>query len=552
MIKKLIGIALLTFVISACRNVEDSLLETPVNPIQESRLIAYPKKSDLGNMTRSETVGLDWENWETVALASGVLVAPPWTNNPVASDIPEEIRKDIKATDGWDLIVHTVNGYGEQGLNYLIFHNKFTGILKVFYYLEQSGAQLQNTAIWKIHFESPQSLLAFASDYAGDATKDSPSDLYLGNITNNSAKGYSIGWNCFQFELAYDPDFITGSLQFIPESMTTADITLEGNFESETNGLIISITNSNSLSGTIEGVAKMGGNAAEKWVTKQVTSGAFKKISSLVAGGVKGIVKSGVSKLLGSFIGGFNSAKETTQQVQLKTNGTVKLKGNITSIQSGMIAPISFYISKENVGTLGVWGAVKKPVIYLSPLAIYEEEDKPYEFSYIYQLEGLESYDIQTIVNPELLPYVTDYKFHYDIYQDNDVSIGHALGNDSGDNFCFEMSSLYNLYEDIYSIASCRVPIMYKNLFGDLLPPYGTLAPYKIYLPDAPLGETVGPKRTFDLTSHFIVVVTLTLETNINGVQNTVVSNQTFIPDVKWNPISLESLKGKYYPHVDK
>ena len=40
---------------------------------------------------------------------------------------------------------------------------------------------------------------------------------------------------------------------------------------------------------------------------------------------------------------------------------------------------------------------------------------------------GLESYDIQTIVNPELLPYVTDYKFHYDIYQDNDVSIGHAL-----------------------------------------------------------------------------------------------------------------------------
>ena len=118
MIKKLIGIALLTFVISACRNVEDSLLETPVNPIQESRLIAYPKKSDLGNMTRSETVGLDWENWETVALASGVLVAPPWANNPVASDIPEEIRKDIKATDGWDLIVHTVNGYGEQGLNY--------------------------------------------------------------------------------------------------------------------------------------------------------------------------------------------------------------------------------------------------------------------------------------------------------------------------------------------------------------------------------------------------------------------------------------------------
>ena len=53
--------------------------------------------------------------------------------------------------------------------------------------------------------------------------------------------------------------------------------TLEGDFESETSGLIISITNSNPLSGAVEGVAKMGGSAAEKWVAKQVVDGAFKK-----------------------------------------------------------------------------------------------------------------------------------------------------------------------------------------------------------------------------------------------------------------------------------
>ena len=553
MIKKLFGIALFTFVIGACSSVEDSLLETPVDPIEEPGLIAYPRKNNLGNMTRNESMASDWESWETVTLASGDSVFVPWVDTS-SSDIPKEIRTDIKATDGWDLIVHTVNGHGERGLNYLIFHNKFTGILKAFYYLEQSGAQLQNTAIWKIHFESPQSLLAFASDYAGDATKDSPSDLYLGNITNNSAKGYSVGWNCFQFELAYDPDFLTGSLQFIPESMTTANITLEGDFESETSGLIISITNSNPLSGAVEGVAKMGGSAAEKWVAKQVADGAFKKIGSLLEGGVKGIVKTGVSKLLGSFIGGFNSAKETTQQVQLKTNGTVKLKGNITSMQSGMLAPISFSISKENVGTLGAWGAVKKPVIYLHPLATYEEKDEPNEFSYIYELEGLNGADIKTIINPELLPYVTSYKFNYDVYQDSGVSVWHALGNDLGNNFEFEISSPYNLYKNIYSITSyCRVPIMYKNFAGDLLPPYGTPAPYAVYLPDAPLGGgSLGFNRTFDLTSHFIVVVTLTLETNINGVQSTVVNNQTFIPDVKWNPTLLESAKGKYYPHVDK
>lgn len=550
--KKLLEMILIIIMFCSCGDVEISLSELPKNVNKESKLIAYPKREGSYSNTRSLSFVSDWENWEVIMLASGVRISPPWAKT-ISSDIPEDIRKDIKAVNGWDLIVHTVNGYGEPGLNYLIFHNKFTGIMKVFYYLEQSASQLQNTAIWKIHFESPQSLLAFASDYAEDATKDSRSDLYVSNITNNSSKGYSVGWNCFQFELAYDPDFDIGSLQFIPESMTTSNITLEGNFESETSGLIISVTNSNPLNGAVEGVAKIGGKEAEKWIEKQVTDGAFKKISSLIGSGLNNIVKSGITKLLGSFVGGFNSTKETSQQVQLKTNGTVKLQGSITSLQSGMVSPITFYISKEEVGNLGAWGAVKKPVIYLDPLAIYKRKDESWDFSYIYELNGLNGYDIETIINPELLPYVTSYKFEYNIYQDSNVKVEHSLGNNkTGNNFEFEISSPYNLYNNIYSITSCRVPIIYKNMSGETLPPYATLAPYTIYLPDAPLGAGNALGSKFDLTSKFVVVVTLTLETNVNGVQNTVVSNQTFIPEVKWNPTLLESLKGKYYPHVDK
>lgn len=75
MIKKLFGIALFTFVIGACSSVEDSLLETPVDPIEEPGLIAYPRKNNLGNMTRNESMASDWENWKTVILASGVSVA---------------------------------------------------------------------------------------------------------------------------------------------------------------------------------------------------------------------------------------------------------------------------------------------------------------------------------------------------------------------------------------------------------------------------------------------------------------------------------------------
>ena len=88
MIKKLFGIALFTFVIGACSSVEDSLLETPVDPIEEPGLIAYPRKNNLGNMTRNESMASDWESWETVTLASGDSVFVLWVDTS-SSDIPK-------------------------------------------------------------------------------------------------------------------------------------------------------------------------------------------------------------------------------------------------------------------------------------------------------------------------------------------------------------------------------------------------------------------------------------------------------------------------------
>lgn len=122
--------------------------------------------------------------------------------------------------------------------------------MKGFYYLENETSQ--NTAIWKLHFESPQSLLNFADDYALPASSKGKSDIYLGNITNNESKGFTLGWNCFQTELAYDPNLTSVSLQISPYNMTTSDIELTGNYESSTQGLIISTTSVNPVDGVIK------------------------------------------------------------------------------------------------------------------------------------------------------------------------------------------------------------------------------------------------------------------------------------------------------------
>lgn len=272
-------------------------------------------------------------------LASGSYVHTPWNKKITSGTIPYEIRTDILPSDGWDLIAHTVNGYGENGMNYLIFHNHYTGILKIFYYLEPNSSNLQNTAIWKLHFENPQSFLAFTSEYARLSSDKSVRDIYLSNITKDDSKGYTVGWNCFQVELAYDPDFSEGSLQIIPMSMTTSSIKFTGNFDSKTDGTIISTTTSNPLNGVVKGVASLVGAKAEDWVSDQVKKAKFgNKIIKVLSSGANSLVTSGVGAALGSFIGVFS---KTTQTVQLNTVGSVELDGELKTLQTGLIVPLS-------------------------------------------------------------------------------------------------------------------------------------------------------------------------------------------------------------------
>lgn len=83
-------------------------------------------------------------------------------------------------------------------MNYLIFHNHYTGILKIFYYLEPNSSNLQNTAIWKLHFENPQSFLAFTSEYARLSSDKSVRDIYLSNITRMILKDILLGGIVFK------------------------------------------------------------------------------------------------------------------------------------------------------------------------------------------------------------------------------------------------------------------------------------------------------------------------------------------------------------------
>lgn len=160
--------------------------------------------------------------------------------------------------------------------------------------------------------------------------------------------------------MAYDPDFTEGSLQIIPMSMTTSSIKLDGNLNSKTKGTVISTTTSNPLNGVVKGVASLVGNTAKDWVSDQVKDANFgDDVKKSLSSGAGSLVTSAVGAALGSFVGSFSKTTQTTQSVQLNTVGTVELEGEMKTLQTGLIVPLSMSISVKNVGRLGVWCLTK-------------------------------------------------------------------------------------------------------------------------------------------------------------------------------------------------
>lgn len=525
----LLNAIFLVLLLASCSDTALDLIGSSVaNPTGGKECVVYPKK--LG--TRAGTINdNNWESWENVWLGNRCSVPVPWNRQGFPGAIPIEIARDIKAVDGWELIAHTLTGSNATDYNYLVFHNKYSGVLKVFNYFESGG--LQNYAVWKIHMETPQSSFAFLGDLGELSSKRDVFDAYVTNITNDDTKGFVKGWNCFQIELAYDPNFDGGVLQLMPFTRKVEKLVLDGVTESETNGMIVSTTNNNFLNTPVKEMAKYAGKEAEDWVQKRLEDeDVFKKLSSVLIKGAGSIVTSGVSTLLGSFIGGFNKQQETTQAVQLSTNGTLSLSGTAKAEETGLIPPLTLDVSISNVGRLGAWCMKTMPYITLDPYAVYQYEPN-YPSNALYQLSIYDKNHIQGTVelNPDMASDIKSSKVSAKLFCADKTIIKDALKTNSLRRYVYKTSATQQLYDKVYTTpVEILVDVPLKDENGDVVNVGEVEPPIEVFLPDAPDG-TKGAVPDFTFDSKYISVVTVTITTKED---DTVVLVHTFPVNVKW------------------
>ncbi|SET55857.1 hypothetical protein [Hymenobacter actinosclerus] len=148
----------------------------------------------------------DWETDLTLpAPAEQPAVPVPWA--PTAKRaFPIQWASDYLRADGWELVYNSSSRQRVAASKFLVFYNKFRGVMRMYYYLnDDSGALPLNSTL--------ASTLAIEGSYAGQSPLLNFSGQQIVDFTQNAAFASTLEpqplsrftWYATQVELTYDP-----------------------------------------------------------------------------------------------------------------------------------------------------------------------------------------------------------------------------------------------------------------------------------------------------------------------------------------------------------
>lgn len=501
----------------------------------------------------------NWESWEKVRLSSGVAetdsVAVPWADNAlVTTVIPTQIRKDIKKENGWMLIKYTVNGNWGKNNNYMFFYNKYTGILKVFYYLENTVGS--STGIWQLVIDVPQRLFAFTGNIADPIEGVyKRQELYCTNITTTGSSGFTYGWNCFQVELAYDPLFTSGTLTVNPVNRTNSQISLTGSYGSSSKGTFVTTTGSNSSD--ITGLATAAGEDAYNFIMKEIENNKItitdsKNADNIVNETLSDIIRKGINQIFSSFTARHNNNPSEKYNIQFTTNGKAEMSGTITTETTGGLAPGSLNLSKSSLGvSLGVWNLEEQPIIYFGTTAkLLKWGQMQYPVYHLWRMDGSisdeTSFSNKFILNPDITKDLNSYTCSANAFTYYNDSLPIETTKYPHGSIARERGSLgiisasgKHLYE------KCNIVTDFYKKFKVHFPNRNdqfTSLPRILFLPKADIESINGD---LGVKYNMLVKVSAKLCVN-NSVKDTVTITKTFVPQLEWNPTLYNQYKMFY------
>lgn len=441
-----------------------------------STLISCSDITDIENITNSDTEEtstlrsafdnyFDWYKYENIEIVNPYLnrttyLSLPWA--PGSSDnggIPKEwmdentfnpnfSQRFYSPDKGWVLVYSNIKQ--NSAAKYFALYNKYTGILRFFFYsIGSSSGSGTSASLWGIAVDKSTSLMNFTYMFskASNEKISAPSIITTpeGSIVGGSYKsiGYKENmWYGLELECAYDPSLSKSNHCFYIKGWGVNDISLTGT--GTTTGTITgtiktNVPNSNSfnlslnnmlnttsstttiiadkesgsevLGKTIDaGIQKndkffkgLWGDIqknASKWITTGLQAGAQKGLAAILSSGGS-VIADAAGGLLNSLIGG--GKKESISKVDLALNATtdIKISGTSNTVGWGLISALPIPGSSTN--------QYNQP-IYNKLLGVWNLKEAPFISSNISATE----YWVGSRSNPQYLQYAT-YRHSYQL-----------------------------------------------------------------------------------------------------------------------------------------
>ncbi len=538
------------FLVACHDQMTEQYSEQLLNRENETLRIVYPLSKDYrtgGVRTRSTTTTTttfetDWEKQSDITTALGNVFRTPWAAGERDSNLPESFAYDIKKEDGWRLLFHTFAGidYSAKDRNYMAFYNIRTGILKVFYYL-QNTPQQNNGASWEVSFNGEHCLLNMGEEFT-DPMKMKQIKYWKGtNFVTHVAKPFQKGWNGFQIPLAYDPTVDTSerSLDIRSTLANTLDLNLFGDLTTYSEGAILTRSSVNPLADLNKKIATLVGKKAELWISDNTEDEMIhpQDTKDTATRSIIGdVITKGVNLIFGKLTASLSKIKTQKSDLEFTTSGTTNLSGTITFNSSSPVLSLRIPFTKDVVGELGAWNLSDRPTIYVDPRADYVPNSATYG-DYEYKMRGVSGYKYDVVINPQLKPYIINQWVDIDLIKywkwDSNAPKLPSYYTDFGtigNTDYMGISTRFDQEQLLYG-NHLQNGSIYKEDLKATIGAYGIDLLPMIYVPKV----TIHEEKKYNAANIFMKV-TLNLVTEIEGKRDTTISTRTFVPKLEWDP----------------
>ena len=479
--------------------------------------VIYPS-TKINAMTRVSFNDNDvnWVNESKVTLPNGEEVDLPWVDG---GSLPFFMQQKLSPDNGWELVAHTMAPDTQSNRSYLIFHNYVTGTLRVFCFM--STFETNNNGYWRVSFSEPTSLLNFVNEYALPKDKKGRSEVIVSNSTTQHGGGFALGWNGFQIELAYDSE-ASGIMKIEPMNVTTESIVMDGNFKSETEGTIIGKSSSTTTtSKAIQGVGKLAGNSAEKWL-QSILPNVQQNSRAIGTATLLSLAKSGIISIFSGFSGLFKKDTQEILDVNLTTHGDISMKGAIATPTAAPMAPVNIHLEMID-GKLGGWNLLESPTMtwWTTVFNEIEQNNAVTNREYIYEVPQPQHISYSIVSNPKARISTSD--LHYVFVRSSELPSYRKVGNvEYGKNV---LPTIYPKYQ-YKGVTIIQQPRMRVHIRLTDFPNSNGL-PFDIDLMDTnvqnKIVEFIERDSNMDLYIQFVCNANIV----INGVENEYVSTRT-------------------------